>query len=550
MKLKISTIFLLAAFVSLGLVGYSINEDVPNDVAPTVSENSTGSVQSDTVPPGGFPYPTRFNWNYSLIPGVNGGTVGACLINGNWIMNRWNNTSFYRYADNGPGGGPGTLTDSGTYVGAIRDMTINNGFLYGGQATGTIYKLNATTLATVTTHSTGGQYRAIAWDPNRKGYWGTNFSGNLQCFDSTGALRGTVTSALTGKYGMAWDSTGGVAALWVWNQGTGASELVKYNIGTGAIMNTWSFTAVSTEIAGGAEIMVQGGRYVLGLNYQNFALAGYDLGPAGPPPAPGTLCFNRTGVNLAIPDNTPAGVNDTIKVPNNSGTLDDITVVIDNITHTWIGDLTLRLSHGGETDTVISRIGTGTFGNSSDNLTNVRMTDSAAAPIAGIGNTINPSNGSWLPGGRSGVDSLKKHFVRTGIAAAKEMNGNWVMNFSDNAAGDTGRVNAWSICFYSGNITQIISNSSQTPDRYTLSQNYPNPFNPTTKINFSIPKAGLVSLKVYDMLGREVSSLVNRQLNAGTFTAEFDGAGLSSGTYFYRLQVNDFVEIKKMVLLK
>ncbi|HLT24157.1 MAG TPA: hypothetical protein VK004_03460, partial [Ignavibacteria bacterium] len=80
-----------------------------------------------------------------------------------------------------------------------------------------------------------------------------------------------------------------------------------------------------------------------------------------PPPSGNSLCFNRTGVNLALPDNTPAGVNDTIKVPNNMGTLDDITVVVDNITHTWIGDLTLRLSHGGETDTVISRIGTGTF---------------------------------------------------------------------------------------------------------------------------------------------------------------------------------------------
>ena len=77
MKLKISTIFLLAAFVSIGLMGYSINENEPNDVAPSVSESSTnGTVSADTIPPGGFPYPTRFNWNYSLIPGVNGGTVG------------------------------------------------------------------------------------------------------------------------------------------------------------------------------------------------------------------------------------------------------------------------------------------------------------------------------------------------------------------------------------------------------------------------------------------------------------------------------------------
>jgi photosystem II stability/assembly factor-like uncharacterized protein len=93
-------------------------------------------------------------------------------------------------------------------------------------------------------------------------------------------------------------------------------------------------------------------------------------------------------------------------------------------------------------------------------------------------------------------------------------------------------------------------NTPEIPSSYKLDQNYPNPFNPTTKIKFALPKAGLVSLKVYDMLGREVQTLINQQLNAGEFIADFDGANLSSGTYFYRLQVGDFVEIKKMVLLK
>lgn len=80
--------------------------------------------------------------------------------------------------------------------------------------------------------------------------------------------------------------------------------------------------------------------------------------------------------------------------------------------------------------------------------------------------------------------------------------------------------------------------------------NPPNPFNPGTKIKFAIPKAGFVSLKVYDMLGREVKTLVNEQLSACEFIADFDGSNLSSGTYFYRLQVGEFVDVKKMVLLK
>ena len=92
--------------------------------------------------------------------------------------------------------------------------------------------------------------------------------------------------------------------------------------------------------------------------------------------------------------------------------------------------------------------------------------------------------------------------------------------------------------------------STIVPDKFVLSQNYPNPFNPSTKINFSIPKAGFVTLKVYDMLGREVKTLVSDQLTAGEYVSEFDGALLSSGTYFYRIQAGDFVETKRMVLVK
>ncbi len=263
-----------------------------------------------------------------------------------------------------------------------------------------------------------------------------------------------------------------------------------------------------------------------------------------PPPAGNSLCFNRNGVNLAIPDGSGVFVYDTIKVPNNMGNIDDITVNIDTLTHTYLGDLICRLSHAGQTDTLFSRMGTGTFGNSTANMFNVKFTDSATVAINSLPNATNPSGGTYLAGGRTGVDSLKKHFKN------QNLNGNWVIALNDNATPDPGVLQAWSICFYSGNITQVFSNNTGTPDRYSLGQNYPNPFNPTTKINFSIPKAGLVSLKVYDMLGREVSSIVNRQLTAGTFTAEFDGSALSSGTYFYRLQVNDFVEIRKMVLLK
>jgi hypothetical protein len=102
--------------------------------------------------------------------------------------------------------------------------------------------------------------------------------------------------------------------------------------------------------------------------------------------------------------------------------------------------------------------------------------------------------------------------------------------------------------------------STEIPSAYSLGQNYPNPFNPETKIRFSLPvdrNAGsvrqaslLVTLKVYDLMGREVQTLVNEQLAPGTYEATFDGNNLSSGTYFYKLTSGGFMQTKRLTLLK
>lgn len=100
----------------------------------------------------------------------------------------------------------------------------------------------------------------------------------------------------------------------------------------------------------------------------------------------------------------------------------------------------------------------------------------------------------------------------------------------------------------------IVSNVENV-ESYYLSQNYPNPFNPSTKITFNIPVSGNISFKIYDIIGREVKTLVNDFRNAGTYNVEFNGADLSSGVYFYKLDAigrdgNNFVMTKRMVLLK
>ncbi|NWG28709.1 MAG: T9SS type A sorting domain-containing protein [Ignavibacteriaceae bacterium] len=96
----------------------------------------------------------------------------------------------------------------------------------------------------------------------------------------------------------------------------------------------------------------------------------------------------------------------------------------------------------------------------------------------------------------------------------------------------------------------VVNPNSNELIEYSLSQNYPNPFNPTTTIDYSIKLAGDVTLKVYDILGTEVASLVNEVKEPGNYSVEFNAANLPSGIYVYRLTTGNFVDTKKLILLK
>ncbi|MBU1680865.1 MAG: T9SS type A sorting domain-containing protein, partial [Bacteroidetes bacterium] len=88
------------------------------------------------------------------------------------------------------------------------------------------------------------------------------------------------------------------------------------------------------------------------------------------------------------------------------------------------------------------------------------------------------------------------------------------------------------------------------PVQYSLSQNYPNPFNPSTKINYSIPGTENVSVILYDLVGNEIRTLVNETKSAGNYEIEFDASYLASGVYYYKLKTSNFVQVRKMVLIK
>ena len=139
--------------------------------------------------------------------------------------------------------------------------------------------------------------------------------------------------------------------------------------------------------------------------------------------------------------------------------------------------------------------------------------------------------------------------------AGTTQTGTVVHNHGDGSAGCT--LTATSTASTRPNICLVLNTGvgvnpagSTVPQVYSLSQNYPNPFNPTTKINFALPKQGLVTLKIYDILGREVRTLVNEIKTAGNYTVDFNASEFASGVYFYRLQSEGFTDIKKMMLVK
>ena len=117
----------------------------------------------------------------------------------------------------------------------------------------------------------------------------------------------------------------------------------------------------------------------------------------------------------------------------------------------------------------------------------------------------------------------------------------------------------WAVGWYgtilytdNGGTTTVDSDEeiNQPPNNFVLYPNYPNPFNPTTTIKYSIPKASFVVLKIYDIIGEEVATLVNAQKPSGNYSVKFDASNLSSGIYFYRITSCNFMATKKLILLK
>lgn len=127
--------------------------------------------------------------------------------------------------------------------------------------------------------------------------------------------------------------------------------------------------------------------------------------------------------------------------------------------------------------------------------------------------------------------------------------GNWILSVQNTAGQPEGRLLGWGLRI-NNTVTGVQPVTGVTPERFSLRQNYPNPFNPVTTIEFSVPKESKVKLRVFDVLGKEVMILVNENMASGNYKVSVDASLLSSGTYFYKMESEGYIEIKKMILIK
>ncbi len=261
-------------------------------------------------------------------------------------------------------------------------------------------------------------------------------------------------------------------------------------------------------------------------NWKNFGVRLEGVLMYGPPGVQTTRC--RNGLNIIIPNLSP--VADSVLVTATSGcNVLDVNVRIDTVTHTWDSDLRMYLRKNNVGVLIINWVG-----GSGDNFIGTILNDSATIPIA---SGTAPFTGSYIPSNPlTPFNTL-------------QVNGYWKLVITDTAGGDTGALRAWCVVVtyqYCGGIQQTL----EVTNYYSLEQNYPNPFNPVTNIKFSVPFTGNVKLVVFDVLGRETAVLLNEHRNPGVYNIDFDASHLSSGIYFYRLESGDFVQTKKMLLIK
>jgi hypothetical protein len=402
----------------------------------------------------------------------------------------------------------------------FRDMAFDGTYLYGGCESTiiTAWDLTGAMVPSMNATRPSGStlVRALAYDPITDSFWTGNFGSALFNFTRTGTTIWTGPAApLTAVYGMVWDATG--PWLWIYDQtGTPGTKFHQFNptthAFTGVTYNVPLFGGLTANIAGGAEwsdsysaavsTIVAVGQ---GTAFDNLYVL--EMYPTGG--------FPDIAISM-VPVTTP------ILIPPGGGSFDWNGTVTNNETTSQTFDVwvMVTLPNQAQYGPVLGPI-TLTLA-ASGSLTRLRTQAIPATAPAGS-YTYTGKVGDY-PSAVYDFDSFP---------------------FSKSAVGDGGWVGEWA------NTGESFESSvAVTPAEFALQGNYPNPFNPTTTINYSLGGADNVTLSVYDLSGRLVSTLVDGYRNAGTHAVSFDATGLTSGVYVYRLTAGAQTASAKMILSK
>jgi hypothetical protein len=247
---------------------------------------------------------------------------------------------------------------------------------------------------------------------------------------------------------------------------------------------------------------------------------------------PSKINPGKKQLHKPIVDN--ASAIDTINVigPSPKGKVLKVRVSLDSLIHPFISDLIITLRHQEISDTLVNRLTVP--GGGVENFLATTFDDDSPT---NIGRASAPFTGVFQP--------LQPLSVFNGT----DIDGPWILEVFDAQTGNTGMLNEWSLAMDVQILTGV-EPTRQLPTSITLSQNYPNPFNPTTTIRYGLPAKSQITLIVYNSLGQQVSILASGEQDAGFHEVRFNASKLASGTYFYRLIAGEFVQTRKLVLVR
>ncbi len=383
-------------------------------------------------------------------------------------------------------------------VTGLEDLAFDGTFEYGGTGGQVIYQMSFQTQTLVGTINTPIAVRHIAYDPNNDAFWVGGWSDPVMLIARNGAVLATVNVQLSPVTGSAYDDVSpGGPYLWLFTGGAPDSLMIRqYHILSGTL--TGVTHNVLSDIGIGVTNASSGGLFFMNDFIANTAsLGGVLMG------SPAKLFAYE--IYNAVP------------------------VELSSFTAEFVGQgVKLQWTTATETNNLGFEI-------------QRSVTGGQKSEVRG--------QGSEIAGHRSGVRNWERIGYVEGSGTTIEPKS---YSFIDK------NIKAGTYCYRLKQIdldgtyeySDAISIEVNIGLGYVLFQNYPNPFNPATRIKYSIPESGFVTLKVYDLLGREVAVLVNEEKTAGSHPVEFDGSSLPSGVYVYRIQIGDYSAVRKMVLVR